>query len=140
MRLGLGGVAVLVGVVLAVRVISLPALSTVSDPTVARLDSLVTPSLSHQQAVFVGDNGVQPLLLGVEQFIGLVNQLDEQGYHPRVNTAWKAQFGTAYLATGHEASRVELSPWSVGSAGLPGYVGRVGNIAVTITRPPGSQG
>ncbi|HEV3266760.1 MAG TPA: hypothetical protein VG014_14655 [Acidimicrobiales bacterium] len=140
LRLGLGGVAVLVGVVLAVRVISLPALSTVSDPTVARLDSLVTPSLSHQQAVFVGDNGVQPLLLGVEQFIGLVNQLDEQGYHPKVNTAWKAQFGTAYLATGHEASSIELSPWSARSTGLPGYAGRVGNIAVTITRPPGGQG
>ena len=134
-RLALGGVAVLVGVVLAVRVISLPALSTVSDPTVARLDSLVTPSLSHRPSVFVGDNGVQPLLLGVEQFIGLVNQLDEQGYDPKVNTAWKAQFGTRFLATGHEASRVELSPWSASATRSPGYVGRVGNIAVTVTHP-----
>jgi hypothetical protein len=140
MRLALGGVAVLVGVVLAVRVSSLPALSTVSDPTVARLDSLVTPALRHQQSVFVGDNGVQPLLLGVEQFIGLVNQLDQQGYHPRVNTAWKAQFGTGYLATGREAASIELSPWSDRATRLPGYAGRVGNIAVTITRPHGAGG
>lgn len=134
-RLALGGLAVLVGVVLAVRISSLPALSTVSDPTVARLDTLVTPSLFRQQSVFVGDNGVQPLLLGVEQFIGLVNQLDEQGYHPKVNTAWKAQFGTRYLATGHEAANIVLSPWSARATGLPGYLGRVGNIAVAVTRP-----
>jgi hypothetical protein len=134
-RLTLGGLAVLVGVVLAVRVISLPALSTVSDPTVGRLDALVTPSLSHQQSVFVGDNGVQPLLLGVEQFIGLVNQLDEQGYNPKVNHAWKAQFGTGYLTTGNEAADIELWPWTARATGLPGYVGRVGNIAVAITRP-----
>ena len=135
MRLALGGLAVLVGVVLAVRVISLPALSTVSDPTVGQLEALVTPSLSHTQSVFVGDNGVQPLLLGVEQFIGLVNQLDEQGYHPKVNHAWKAQFGTGYLTTGDEAANIELWPWSIRATGLPGYVGRVGNIAVAITRP-----
>jgi hypothetical protein len=140
MRLALGGVAVLVGVVLAVRLSSLPALSKVSDPTVARLDSLVTPSLRHQQSVFVGDNGVQPLLLGVEQFIGLVNQLDEQGYHPRVNTAWKAQFGARYLSTGHEAATIELSPWSDRATGQAGYVGRVGNIAVTLTRPQAGGG
>ena len=140
MRLALGGLAVLVGVVLAVRLSSLPALSTVSDPTVGRLYTLVTPTLRHQQSVFVGDNGVQPLLLGVEQFIGLVNQLDEQGYHPKVNTAWKAQFGTSYLATGHEAASIELSPWSARATGLPGYVGRVGNIAIAITRPNAGRG
>ena len=140
MRAALGVVAVLVGVLLTVRVVAIPALGTVSDPTVARLDSLVAPSLNHQQSVFVGDNGVQPLLLGVEQFIGLVNRLDEQGYHPKVNTAWKAQFGTGYLSTGHEASSIELSPWSVAAARLPGYAGRVGNIAVIISHPSSGGG
>ncbi|HEX3842016.1 MAG TPA: hypothetical protein VHU85_14585 [Acidimicrobiales bacterium] len=135
LRVALGVVAALVGVVLTVRAAAIPALSTVSDPTVAKLDALVVPSLSHQQSVFVGDNGVQPLLLGVEQFIGLVNQLDQQGYHPKVNTAWQAQFGNSYLATGHEPASVELSPWSVAEARLPGYAGRVGNIAVIITFP-----
>jgi hypothetical protein len=135
LRLALGAVAVLVGVVLTVRVVAIPALSTVSDPTVAKLDALVVPSLNHQQSVFVGDNGVQPLLLGVEQFIGLVNQLDQQGYHPKVNNAWRAQFGNGYLASGHEPASVQLSPWSVSAARLPGYAGRVGNIAVIITFP-----
>lgn len=139
-RVALGMVAVLVGAVLTVRVVAIPALSTVSDPTVARLDGLVVPSLHHQQSVFVGDNGVQPLLLGVEQFIGLVNRLDEQGYHPKVNSAWKAQFGTGYLATGQESSSIELDPWSAAAPRLPGYAGRVGNIAVVITRGPAGGG
>jgi len=100
----------------------------------------VTPHLSRQHRVFVGDNGVQPLLLGVEQFIGLVNHLDEQGYHPKVNAAWRSQFGTSYLATGQEESTVELSPWSDAVAQRSGYVGRVENIAVTITGPVGRAG
>ncbi len=140
LRLALCAVSILVGTVVSVRVSELPALSTASDPTVAKLDSLVTPHLSRQHRVFVGDNGVQPLLLGVEQFIGLVNHLDEQGYHPKVNAAWRSQFGTSYLATGQEESTVELSPWSDAVAQRSGYVGRVENIAVTITGPVGRAG
>ncbi|MHB1711963.1 MAG: hypothetical protein ACYCV7_11255 [Acidimicrobiales bacterium] len=132
-RLALSAVAVAMGAVLSQRVSALPSLRTVSDPMVARLVSMVSPSLSRRHRVFVGDNGVKPLLPGVEQFVGLVNQLDERGYHPRVNSAWRAQFGIAYLATGHEATRIELDTWSGAATRLPGYVGRVGYIAVTIT-------
>jgi hypothetical protein len=133
-RVALCMVAVATGAVFSERMSTIPSIEQVSDPMVAHLVSMVTPFLDRHHRVFVGDNGVKPLLLGAEQFIGLVNQLDERGYHPRVNSAWKAQFGMAYLATGHEAAQIELDTWSAAATRLPGYVGRVGYIAVTITR------
>ncbi len=140
-RVALGAVAVAVGAVLTVQVASLPALHTVSDPVVGRLAALVTPGLDRRGTVFVGDNGFedprcQPQLIPTEEFIGLVNQLDARGYRPRVNSFWQAQFGAGFHSDGHDGRQVELSQWSPASPAMHGYVGRVGEIAVTVTRTP----
>ncbi|MGO9029812.1 MAG: hypothetical protein ACLQOZ_14425 [Acidimicrobiales bacterium] len=140
-RLALCGVAVAVSGALSVRLATLPPLDTVSDPTVGSLVSLVTPGLDRSGTVFVGDNGFtdarcQPDLIPTEQFIGLVDQLDQLGYHPRVNSFWKAQFGPGYQTTGHENRQVELSQWSPASPAMTGYRGRLGEIAVTVSDRP----
>jgi hypothetical protein len=125
------------GVLLVVRVLAIPPLSSVSDPEVGRIYRLVTPSLGHGGSVFVGDNGAgtgtTARLLDVERFVGLVNRLDQFGYHPTVNHFWKAQFGPGYQSTGTEDRSIELSTWEPSSPGEEGYLGRVGDMAVTVT-------
>ena len=84
----------------------------------------------------IGDAGagtVDTQLLDTEEFIGLVNLLDQRGYRPTVNAFWKAQFGPGYLSNGHENRLVTLSTWTANAPTLPGYVGRVGDMAVTVT-------
>jgi hypothetical protein len=136
-RVGACFVAVLASVVLVVRVVSLPALSTVSDPEVGALASVVARSVPEAGTVFVNDGGAgaNPALrlLDVEQFVGLVNQLDQRGYHPRVNHLWRAEFGPGFEATGTEDRSVELTTWTPSSPGQPGYRGRVGDLAVQVT-------
>ncbi len=136
LQLGLCTLAVVAGVVLTVRVVALPDLRTVSDPRVEHLFSLVAPSLDPRGTVFVGDNGAGTQLTGLldtEEFIGLVNQLDAHGYHPRVNHLWRAQFGPGYVAPASSAPRqVQLYTWAPTSSRLPGYAGRVGDMAVVV--------
>jgi hypothetical protein len=136
-RVGACLVAVLASVVLVVRVASLPALSTVSDPEVGALASVVARSVPQGGTVFVNDGGAGATpalrLLDVEQFVGLVNQLDQRGYHPRVNHLWRAEFGPGFEATGTEDRSVELTTWTPSSPGQPGYRGRVGDLAVQVT-------
>ncbi len=135
----LAGVAA--SVLLCWRVAALPALDRVSDPQVGQLTSLVTPSLTGSPSVFVNDSGAGATttarLLDVEKFIGLVNQLDERGDHPKVNHLWRAQFGPGFAATGTERRAVELRTWTPASPGSPGYLGRVGDLSVTVTRSEG---
>jgi hypothetical protein len=128
---------VAMAVVLSVRVVAIPPLSAASNPRVAQLTNLVTPKLDPHGTVFVGDNGAgigSPNgIYDTEEFIGLVNQLDQAGFRPTVNAFWKAEFGPGYLATGHHDRQINLQTWSPGATRLPGYVGRVGDIAVTVT-------
>jgi hypothetical protein len=134
-RLALCGVGVVASVVLAVRVVYIPALATVSNPYVARLYSLVTPKLDPTGSVLVGDNGagtIDTRLVDTEEFIGLVNQLDRAGYHPLVNHVWKPELGPGYLTTGHEGRQIQLYLWTPASPSTPGYVGRAGDIAVLV--------
>ncbi len=129
-------VGLVAGVLLVVRVAAIPPLQAAGDSQVGRLYALVTPRLDHEGRVFVGDNGAGTgagRLLDVERFVGLVNRLDQSGYHPTVNHFWKAQFGPGYLTTGTEDRSVELGTWSPSSVAEPGYVGRVGDMAVTVT-------
>ena len=97
---------------------------------VGRLTALVVPRLHPGEHVYVGDSG--PDLIQLEEFIGLVNQLDARGVHPSVSQFWRAQFGTSYVASGHERVSVLLTPWQRASTSLPGYVGRAGHIAVQL--------
>jgi hypothetical protein len=87
--------------------------------------------------VFIGDNGagtgVTSRTIDVEEFIGLVNQLDVAGYHPRVNALWRPEFGPGYLANGKKRRVVLLSTWKPTSGRAAGYVGRVGDMGVTVT-------
>ena len=138
-RLSLCAVGLVSCVVLMVRVAMIPPLSAISDPHVGRLESLASPALQQQGGVFVSDNGAgQPNgLIDTEEFIGLVNRLDQAGFRPTVNDVWTLEFGPTYLSTGHELRRIELDPWTPGSSSIPGYRGRVGDIAVVVTDAKG---
>jgi hypothetical protein len=125
------------------RVLEIPPLTTVSDPQVARLVALVAPDITRDGTVFVGDNAAGTSgaggtrLLDVERFIGLINRLDQDGYHPVVSPFWKAQFGPGYLSNGHERWVVQVATWRPTSPGLPGYRGRVGDMSVVVYAGPG---
>jgi len=140
-RMVLCAVAVCVAVIGCVRVADIPPLSHAGDPNVAELGRLVTPRLPTGVQVFVGDGGAgtkDSQLLDTEEFIGLVNLLDRAGYRPTVNHVWKAQFGPGYRTTGSEPRAVSLSTWTPASPVLPGYVGKVGDMAVTVTDSVGA--
>ncbi len=135
-RVGLCAVAVVAGVVLTVRVVAIPSLTEASDPNVGRLAALVQPRLVPGGRVMIGDAGagsVETQLLDTEEFIGLVNLLDQRGDRPTVNAFWKAQFGPGYLSDGHEDRLVTLATWTPVSPAMDGYVGRVGDMAVIVT-------
>jgi hypothetical protein len=140
-RYALAGLAVVAGALFVIRVVSIPSLSKVSNAPVHALTTLVTPTLPAGGPIFVGDNGAgsngQSKIIDLEEFIGLVNQLDVAGYQPRVNPFWKAEFGPGYLANGHKRRVILLSTWTPNSHRVPGYVGRVGDIAVTVTDADG---
>jgi hypothetical protein len=135
-RYTLCGLGVVACVVFGIRVAAIPPLSKVSNTQVEELTAMVTPKLGNGGPVFVGDSGAGSAttrILDVEEFIGLVNQLDVAGYQPKVNQLWKSEFGPGYLATGNEGRSIDLSTWTSTSDQAPGYVGRVGDIAVAVT-------
>ena len=132
LRVAVCGLAVVVCVVLSVHVAVIPPLSTVSDPVVGATVALVTPKLTPGQPVQVVD-AQGPDLLGTEQYIGVVNLLDERGYDPKVSGFFTDLVGPGFLATGHEPTQISIGRWTVRSPSLPGFVGRVGNDAITVT-------
>ena len=141
LRAVLCAVAVVAGGVACARVAAIPPLARAGDAHVAALAALVEPHLPPGTRVAVGDAGAgtaDTQLLDTEEFIGLVNALDRAGYRPTVNAFWKAQFGPGYLADGTEQRLVGLSTWTPTSPSLPGYVGRVGDMAVTVTDRTGA--
>jgi hypothetical protein len=133
--------AVVACVIFGVRVLSIPSLSRVSNAPVQQLATLVTPKLPTGGPVFVGDNGAGTgvgKIIDLEEFIGLVNQLDIEGYHPKVNPIWKPEFGPGYVANGNRRRVIIMSDWQPSSPSEPGYVGRVGDMAVSVTDFKGS--
>jgi hypothetical protein len=96
----------------------------------------VTPRLESGSRVFVGDGGagtVDTKLLDTEEFIGLVNLLDEAGFHPTVNHVWRTEFGPGFQTDGREKRQINLTTWDPTSPTLSGYVGHAGDMAVTVT-------
>jgi hypothetical protein len=135
-RMALCAVALVAGVVLTLRVLAIPSLTEASDPNVGHLAAFVEPRLVSGGRVMIGDAGagtVDTQLLDTEEFIGLVNLLDQRGHRPTVNAFWKAQFGPGFLSNGHENRLVTLSTWTANAPALQGYVGRVGDMVVTVT-------
>jgi hypothetical protein len=136
LRVALCSLAVAVCVVAIVRVTSIPPLTRATDATVGRLTGLVTPRLESGSRVFVGDGGagtVDTKLLDTEEFIGLVNLLDEAGFHPTVNHVWRTEFGPGFQTDGREKRQINLTTWDPTSPTLSGYVGHAGDMAVTVT-------
>ncbi len=135
--------AVAAGAVLTARLASLPPLGAVSDPRVAQLADLAVPGLGRRGTVLVRDSGAgtrETALLDIEESIGLVDLLDADGYRPTVDPVWKSEFGPGYLTTGHDGYEIHLSTWTPNTTSLPGYRGRVGDMAVVVTsvaRPTG---
>lgn len=133
-RLGLATAvvaAVAAGAGLTVRAVSLPPLRAADDPVVTRATTLVTRALGATGGpVFVGDNDAN--LIDTEEFIGLVNRLDQLGDRPRVNRFWRVQFGPGYVAADDLPVDVELYRWTPTAPSMPGYVGRAGHLAITV--------
>jgi len=141
LRVVLCAAAVVAAAVACIRVADIPPLARAGDPDVARLAALVSPRIPPGGRVAVGDAGAgtpDTRLLDTEEFIGLVNALDRAGFHPTVNAFWRAQFGPGYLSDGTEPRRVSLATWTAGSESEPGYVGRVGDMAVLVTDRDGA--
>ena len=135
-RVALAAVAVVVVIVTCTRVAAIPSLDHAGDPRVGQLAALVVPRVAPGQRIAVGDAGagtVDTRLLDTEEFIGLVDLLDRSGYRPTVNDFWKAQFGPGFRTDGTEPRVVGLSTWTPRSPELRGYVGHVGDMAVTVT-------
>jgi hypothetical protein len=132
LRPALTALAVVVSLGLCVRMAALPSVSAASDPHVGAVLDLATAALpSSSRPVFVGDGGLD--LLDTEEFIGVVNQFDVRGYDPKVNHFWRTEFGSSYVTPGGVHWHVVLLPWAPTSPALVGYVGKVGDIAVTVT-------
>lgn len=129
-RVGLAVLALVVAVVLSVRFMDLPPLSAASDPKVGEVVRLVEPHLDPGQTVYV--NWSSRNLFGIGTFLGVVVDLDNQGYQPKANHLWKAQFGSCLVSGTKGLTAVELSPWIRSSPSKPGYLARVGNIAVQV--------
>ncbi len=129
------------------RVVTMPPVSSASDPQVAQLVALITPHLRRGEAVAVNDGraGTSPdnVLVNIERFFGLINALDREGYQPKVNKFWVVEVGPGSLDNGTAARSVLLTTWNRSSPSRPGYLGRVGDMAVLIGRegeflpPPG---
>lgn len=141
LRLALCALAAAMCVAVVVRVNSTPPLTRASDPNVGSLVTLVTPYLEPGGRVFVGDGGAgtaNTQLLDTEEFIGLVNLLDQNGFRPTVNHVWRTQFGPGFQSTGQESRQVILTTWVPNSPAQPGYVGKAGDMAVTVTDGTGA--
>jgi hypothetical protein len=136
-RLGLVVVVAVVSVAAMVRVATMPPLSEASDPEVAQLVALVIPHLRPGETVAVNDGraGTSPdnVLINIERFFGLIDALDRQGYKPKVNKFWLVEVGPGYFDNGTAPRSILLSTWTPASAARPGYVGRVGDMAVFVT-------
>jgi len=140
-RVALCLVAVVMCTVAVVRVTAIPSLTAASDPVVGHLAQLVGPSLRPGDTVSVGDAGAgttNTKLLDTERFIGLVNLLQVQGYHPTVNHVWNVEFGSGFHQTGTESRQIVLTTWDPASPAQPGYVGRAGDMAVSVTDAHGA--
>jgi hypothetical protein len=131
LRAGVCALAVVVCVVLSIHTAATPPLSAASDPTVGATVGLITPKISPgRPAELVDRLGAD--LLGTERFVGVVNLLDAQGYDPKVGGFWIDLFGPGFLATGREPTQVSIGRWTPSSPSSPGYVGRVGDYAITV--------
>lgn len=124
--------ASLASVAAVAEVAGTPSLNNASNAATEKLVALAVPQLIPNQSVYVGDLGAgtaKTKLIDVEEFIGLVNTLDVQGFYPKVNSFWLAQFGPRYLVNGHQKRAILLVSWSPSLVNKPGYLGRVGDIA-----------
>jgi hypothetical protein len=133
LRAAVCGVAVVVCVVLSIHAVVLPPLSAASDPVVGATVGLVTPKLTPGQPVEI-DDALGADLLGTERYIGVVNLLDARGYDPKVVGFFTNLVGPGFLATGKEPTLVTIGRWTASSPSLPGFVGRVGSYAITVTQ------
>ncbi len=112
-RLALCLLGLLSCVVLVVRVSYIPSITAASNPEVARMYSLVAPSLQPDGTVFVGNNGAgtaNTSLVDTEEFIGLVNALDEPASIPWSTTSGSRSSDLATSATGMTAGRSSSTP------------------------------
>jgi hypothetical protein len=116
------GLTVLVGSLLTVEACDIPPLQRASDPTVAAAWKLVSAHVRPgREHVFVGDAGTS--IQGLFTFFGLVDQLQEHGYHPRVSSLWATQVGPHYVSDNREPLQIVLYPPSGRAGQTNGYIG-----------------
>jgi hypothetical protein len=138
-RAALAVVVLAVSLATVSRVLAMPSLEHASDPEVGRLTALVASHLRTGQVFSVNDaragTGKNGVLIDIERFFGLINQLDREGYRPKVNTFWQVELGPGYAAPPFTSQNVILRTWAPTSSSKPGYLGRVGDMAVFLVGP-----
>jgi hypothetical protein len=118
---------------LCYRTVDLPPLSVVSDRVVQQSTALVTARLRPSASpILVQNAGLS--FYDTFEFIGLVNELDQRGYRPKVSAFWRVQFGPGFVAAARVRRTVVLQPWSTLASARPGYLGRAGDMAVLLVR------
>lgn len=127
--------AVTVGTILTVETARIPPLERASDPTVSQAFGLVSRHLRPgPRHVFVGDAGTT--IEGLFTFFGLVDVMQEHGYHPRVSPLWSTQVGPSYLSDDLEPVQVVLYPPSPKIRRMRGYIGSVRNADIVVAPGP----
>ena len=107
-------VGLVAGVLLVVRVAAIPPLQAAGDSQVGRLDASPPRSSTTRGGRSSGTTARARggRLLDVERFVGLVNRLDQSGYHPTVNHFGKAR---SVRATSPPEGRTARSNWGPGA-------------------------
>lgn len=114
---------VVVGSLLTVETSDVPPLQRASDPTVAAAWRLVSEHVRPgREHIFVGDAGTN--IDGLFTFFGLVDQLQEHGYHPRVSPLWSTQVGPQLVSDNREPLQIVLYPPSARARAMSGYIGQ----------------
>jgi hypothetical protein len=89
------------------------------------------PSSHH---VYVA-NVASSTVWGSAIFLGLFDELQAQGYHPRVSRIYEHLVGPRYVSSGDEPIRVALYGPSTSIERMPGYVGHTRDVDIVITTP-----
>jgi len=129
-----GAAALVVGFSLVM--LRLPV-SDASDAPVARAWHIIAPHLRHDagKTIFVDTygNGDESTLWGV------LDQLEEHGFHPVTSVLWRIAVGDDYVTKHHERVYVFLYVPAPNVETMPGYVGHVSTADIVITDTPPSR-
>jgi len=120
--------AVATSCLLLIEVIQIPALSAASDSEVPQVIAVASPVLHRSGGL--NFNFFLATASNIQTFWGVFDELQREGYNPRMQGRWEYVVGPQFVATGHEKHYIALVEWTRGDKTAPNFLGRVGTIAV----------